>query len=107
MIGILLWRIASSEMEVVLNPHAGFAPHDIHIVVSTGCSPGQNWQAETMMHSWKRINHPGKLTRIVAGCENEKQKEEASKTAISEATIHFTPDYCFMDEIVMGIWFVR
>lgn len=100
-IAFILWKMQGMEKVI------GMDMEDIHVVLSTGCSPSQNWQSEVLMYSWKLSKHPGKLTRIASGCENEEQKLAAQRTAISEANIFFSPDYCEMDEIVMGDEFTR
>ena len=40
---------------------------DVHVVFTTGCNGYQNWQSETLLYSWARIKHPGRITRIIAG----------------------------------------
>ena len=40
---------------------------DVHVVFTTGCSGYQNWQSETLLYSWARVKHPGRITRIIAG----------------------------------------
>jgi len=74
---------------------------DVHVLISSGCSPKQNWQCETLMYSWQLINHPGKITRIVSGCESDGEKEAASKSAVKNANVFFTEDFCEMDRVVM------
>lgn len=73
----------------------------VHVLISSGCSPKQNWQCETQMYSWGLLKHPGKMTRIVSGCENDEQKEAAKKSAVENINIFFTEDFCEMDRVVM------
>lgn len=69
---------------------------DIHVVISSGCSVQQHWQSETLMWSWKNLNHPGKITRIVSGCKNYEAEVLFSQTSVSEANFFFTQDYTKM-----------
>jgi len=67
--------------------------HDVHVVISSGCHYGQNWQAEVFMQSWYRLRHPGKITRLVSGCANKEEEEIATRTAVPGANMVVTPDY--------------
>jgi len=69
---------------------------DIHVVISSGCSVQQFWQSETLMWSWKNLNHPGKITRIVSGCKNYEAEVLFTQTSVEEANFFFTKDYTKM-----------
>jgi len=69
---------------------------DIHVVISSGCSVQQFWQSESLMWSWKKVNHPGKITRIVSGCENFEAEKLFSQTSVEEANFFFTEDFTKM-----------
>jgi len=70
---------------------------DIHIVITTGCSGYQNWQAETLLYSWAKLEQPGRITRIISGCNNDNERLKANTTAIpndnNRILFYFTPDY--------------
>ena len=70
---------------------------DIHIVVTTGCNGYQNWQSEVLLYSWASIKQPGRITRIVAGCKNDKEIELANRTGIpnneNRILTYFVDDY--------------
>eukprot|EP01084_Bolivina_argentea_P159981 278632_1 len=70
---------------------------DVHIVFTTGCNGYQNWQSETLLYSWARIQHPGRITRIIAGCKNDKERVLANTTAVpnddNRILFYFVADY--------------
>jgi len=70
--------------------------HDIHVVISSGCSVQQYWQSETLMWSWKNLKHPGKITRIVSGCKNYEAEVLFTQTSVQEANFFFTKDFTKM-----------
>ena len=47
---------------------------DMHIVFSTGCNEFQHWQTEVLLNTAKRVGQRGKITHIIAGCE---EREDA------------------------------
>eukprot|EP00485_Elphidium_margaritaceum_P005219 CAMPEP_0202699934 /NCGR_PEP_ID=MMETSP1385-20130828/13147_1 /ASSEMBLY_ACC=CAM_ASM_000861 /TAXON_ID=933848 /ORGANISM="Elphidium margaritaceum" /LENGTH=522 /DNA_ID=CAMNT_0049357013 /DNA_START=54 /DNA_END=1622 /DNA_ORIENTATION=- len=70
---------------------------DVHIVFTTGCSGYQNWQSETLLYSWARVQHPGRITRIIAGCKDDTERSLANRTAVpnddNRILFYFVPDY--------------
>jgi len=65
---------------------------NIHLVISTGCSPQQHWESEVLLFTWSRLQHPGRITRIVSGCSTEAERNRASVTAIDGVLFFFTGD---------------
>lgn len=52
---------------------------DLHIVFSTGCNLFQHWQAEVLLASHFKVGQKGKITRVVSGCDTEKEKRAHGK----------------------------
>ena len=52
---------------------------ETHVVFTSGCNLYQQWQAEVLLHSHMEVGQPGKITRIVSGCNAERKSEEESK----------------------------
>lgn len=46
-----------------------FENEDLHFVFLTTCDPSQHWQSRVLVSSFLRVNHLGRLTRIVSGCD--------------------------------------
>mmetsp|Transcript_5223 Transcript_5223/g.8630 ORF Transcript_5223/g.8630 Transcript_5223/m.8630 type:complete len:511 (+) Transcript_5223:25-1557(+) len=88
-------RTRNNIASEVLRPLIANTKHDVHVVISTGCSEYQNWQSEVVLYSWARLKHPGQITRIVSGCKNLEQRKAALNTAIISERVHlfFTDDY--------------
>ena len=63
----------------VLRGAAGLAAasamdEDMHIVFSTSCNEFQHWQTEVLLNTAQRVGQRGKITHIIAGCE---EREDA------------------------------
>ncbi|ETO32714.1 hypothetical protein RFI_04403 [Reticulomyxa filosa] len=84
---------------------------DVHIVFTSSCSGYQNWQAENLLYSWARIQHPGRITRVIAGCQTEEDKARANRTAVpnpeNRIQFFFVPDYTpSRSKVLLEITFV-
>mmetsp|Transcript_33810 Transcript_33810/g.54860 ORF Transcript_33810/g.54860 Transcript_33810/m.54860 type:complete len:556 (-) Transcript_33810:243-1910(-) len=69
---------SSSSSLAIQNPkECSESDKKIHIIFSTGCNLFQQWQAEVLLNSAKRVGQCGRITRIVSGCE-EREDEGGS-----------------------------
>jgi hypothetical protein len=50
------------------------APPRFHLVLSTGCSAGQNWQSFVSLYHLVKSGQTGDVTRIASGCTMEEEK---------------------------------
>ena len=85
--------------------HLGLGPvpggrRGVHVVLSTDCSPYQNWQSIASFYSLRRAGHNGQVTRVVSGCPSRDRKSEITYDTryMSEGrgggfSVHFTPPY--------------
>lgn len=72
----------------------------VHVVLSTDCSPYQNWQSIASFYGLRRAGHEGPVTRVVSGCPNQDRKDEIvyDFRYMAEADggrlgVHFTPPF--------------
>jgi hypothetical protein len=74
----------------------------VHVVFSTDCSPFQSWQSYLVFHSAHAVSQPGRITRIVSGCEPEEEAALASWHSDHRISpdhhIHFTPRFDQVDD---------
>jgi len=73
---------------------------EYHIVFSTDCGPYQRWQSYLLFYQALKIGQPGKITRIVSGCNEKDSKEELmwhekyiTKSMNDKFYIHLTPQF--------------
>eukprot|EP00927_Polykrikos_kofoidii_P046234 TRINITY_DN40450_c0_g1_i1.p1 TRINITY_DN40450_c0_g1~~TRINITY_DN40450_c0_g1_i1.p1 ORF type:complete len:522 (+),score=74.30 TRINITY_DN40450_c0_g1_i1:101-1666(+) len=62
------------EPDIVDGPMAG-TPENLHIVYQLACSAYSLHNAIALDWSWREVKQPGRLTRIVCGCDTETEKE--------------------------------
>jgi len=82
-----------NELEDVSVGHSKPGIENIHVLISTGCSTQQHWEAEVLIYTWKKLNHPGRITRIVSGCKTEDERNLNQVSAIEGVSFFFTNDY--------------
>ena len=58
----------------------------LHIIVTTDCRRYQHWQAVALEHTWARLKHPGRFTRIVSGCADAAARRAVNGTAFSPSS---------------------
>merc|ERR1719245_329110 len=82
-----------NELEDVVVGQTKPSIENIHVLISTGCSTQQHWEAEVLIYTWKKLNHPGRITRIVSGCKTEDERNLNQVSAIDGVNFFFTGDY--------------
>jgi len=86
-------KLKMSEREDVILTNIKPGIDNIHVLISTGCSTQQHWEAEVLIYTWKKLNHPGRITRIVSGCKTEDERNLNQVSAIDGVNFFFTGDY--------------
>lgn len=74
----------------------GAQADELHTVYSAGCSPFSLHQAIALDWSWRNVEQPGRLTRIVTGCTLESDKSKAMQSVLSgdpRFSVFFTEDW--------------
>jgi hypothetical protein len=73
----------------------------IHIVFSTSCNEQQHWESMVFFYHAHKVNQPGTVTRILSGCKDDKETQEAvdfftsyiQPMAPTRFFLHVTPDF--------------
>ena len=65
----------------------------VHFVYSTDCRAYQHWQSLLLSHSFVRVGQRGLLTRLVAGCADEAERQAARESTLSPASPFFHPGF--------------
>ena len=71
----------------------------LYLIFSTDCSKYQRWQSYILFHSARKIKQPGNITRIVSGCNNDKEEMEEREwfdTHIIRSTKDDDPSFFFI-----------
>jgi hypothetical protein len=72
---------------------------NFHIAFSTGCSPGQDWQAYALFYSILASGQPGHVTRVASGCSDQELEALTAshlttiQTMSDRFHLHTTPNY--------------
>jgi hypothetical protein len=48
----------------------GGTDRGMHLVLTTDCTPYQQWQSQALIHSARQVGQRAPITMIVSGCEN-------------------------------------
>lgn len=64
----------------------------IHVIFSTECNAYQDWQSEVFMFAHRKLNFPGKVTRVVA-CDDPKWKEQLPLSTYDRYNVIHTPKF--------------
>eukprot|EP00928_Gymnodinium_smaydae_P034545 TRINITY_DN24450_c0_g1_i1.p1 TRINITY_DN24450_c0_g1~~TRINITY_DN24450_c0_g1_i1.p1 ORF type:complete len:485 (+),score=45.79 TRINITY_DN24450_c0_g1_i1:50-1504(+) len=68
--------LSSGTTDRLLNDSPRLSPREnIHVVYQVACSAYSLHQAIALDWSWAHVAHPGRLSRIVCGCETSAEKE--------------------------------
>lgn len=92
------------EVETEYVPQSPVADTNIHVIVTTGCSPLQNWQSYMFFHNAWNAQQLGNITRIASGCnetqalEVEANHREHVQSMSENFRIHLTPDFSHIVE---------
>jgi hypothetical protein len=70
---------------------------DVHIIFSTDCKPFMDYQTLVLFHSAQVALHKGPVTRIVSGCNKDKEEylHTLYRKLFPQYHVHFTPDFSY------------
>ena len=72
----------------------GGTDRGMHLVLTTDCTPYQQWQSQALIHSARQVGQRAPITMIVSGCENNHTLMRAFHPEIHENFhIHFAPTF--------------
>jgi len=80
-------------------PPPAQATANFHVVFSTGCSSGQEWQSFALFHSILMVDQPGDVTRVASGCTDEQlvalqaTHQQTVATMSDRFHLHVTPNF--------------
>lgn len=76
------------QVQVEVQAEAG---NPVHFIVTIGCSEWQLLQATVLEHSFVDVNQRGLLTRLVSGCDDDKEElqERMSQSVYSNISVVF------------------